>query len=808
MTSEPAITDWSDRPDDPLAFQLLPDGTAGPEAVLQHLAHQIAPCVEGLVQWGDAAQQQLTESENPYPASVYDPAWVIYEGLEKAKAFLLLWRDTAFHTLQLTVRMHLEEVVPAEWTNYWPRAEATLHEAAEITRNHFRDPQSLDPEKTRARHLAAWSLQASPWEVYRAQFNEIVQQCADFVQHGEDIHQLHGQLATIRSAFDHAQQHTLSDLEHLTKSLHDRYQALQDPQSLDAKSDRQKLSIQLEELEGFCRRVASGPGIRDRLANLIDDLPENLTVPISLDQGQVQRREFNLRRGFRQWFEAELIPLFLEIAETRENLYHGAAISLANMRNRLNLLSSEKGNQDLVLLRKDLSGALDHQHQLIDPAEQTIRTLQAEVRQRCLAALDLSDLYHNGRQFLARPLEATLHQLTYQQSRLWDRIGHFFQEQTTRLRSRQRELLREDTLSPAEKLVRYLRTHSLDPAAENYTSIFLTAGYIGDTFQVGHQVERERLEAVYNGWQTGYRGTALITGGRFSGKTLFAESFARQHFTGRTIRLQPGQEIQLDGRKYTPTANLNDALEFIRRHSLHRPALVWIDELESWWNEEVPLSTNVSTLIRFLDQASSRLFFLIATNPDLAQQLQRTHRLFDACQTLIRLEKVGEDELLRAILVRHGATHKTLVDEQGEPFQPRQFRRAVRRIHQQTNGIVGAALYLWALSIRAIEGDRLTLRIPPWQDFPEIVDAQSRPLWRTLLMLRHCNEFRLRRLFGPSFVTHTRHLLQRYIGLGLIYRNPEGWLEIHPSGIPHLVEQIQQTEPITFTESMLPDVDL
>ena len=97
----------------------------------------------------------------------------------------------------------------------------------------------------------------------------------------------------------------------------------------------------------------------------------------------------------------------------------------------------------------------------------------------------------------------------------------------------------EESLSFSEKIVRYIEHRKAPIDNKQYWSIFLTKGYIGESFAVGRQEELRRIKKVINNWRLGYRGSVLLHGQRFSGKTLTGEWIANRFFDDSFVRLQP-----------------------------------------------------------------------------------------------------------------------------------------------------------------------------------------------------------------------------------------------------------------------------
>ena len=60
--------------------------------------------------------------------------------------------------------------------------------------------------------------------------------------------------------------------------------------------------------------------------------------------------------------------------------------------------------------------------------------------------------------------------------------------------------------------------------------MFLTEGWISDSFSVPRTEESARIATLVENWRLGFRGGVMLTGKRFAGKTLFGEVISQQHF--------------------------------------------------------------------------------------------------------------------------------------------------------------------------------------------------------------------------------------------------------------------------------------
>ena len=145
-------------------------------------------------------------------------------------------------------------------------------------------------------------------------------------------------------------------------------------------------------------------------------------------------------------------------------------------------------------------------------------------------------------------MQYTLQQ--YREGERWKFVREWFLRQGSIIRQFRKSVREEGALSLSEKLVRVVIARTCEPENSLYTNMFLTKGYIGDSFLVGRTAELRRIASVVDNWKLGFRGSLMITGTRFSGKTLLGELIGQKHFSENTIRIKPEAKIQLAGRVF------------------------------------------------------------------------------------------------------------------------------------------------------------------------------------------------------------------------------------------------------------------
>ena len=92
---------------------------------------------------------------------------------------------------------------------------------------------------------------------------------------------------------------------------------------------------------------------------------------------------------------------------------------------------------------------------------------------------------------------------------------------------------------------------------------------------------------------------------------------------------------------------------------------------------------------------------------------------------------------------------------------------------------------------------RLKLRLGVDSDREELFEADQALVLRTIMLEKRTNEYRLRKRFGPAFNPRYAEALLRLLGVGLIQRHLDGWLEIDEVAVNSITRQLRAKQYIS-----------
>lgn len=746
---------------------------------------------------GQLAFDTLAENQDKFSDNRLWLQVVNYSWLPQMKSYMLLWRDMIFQTHKALTRIWTKSLSVSAFEVFKERSKEQLVLATKQVTN-FISKQiiSLKAKNSKVINISTdWSLQDNPQPIYKKQINQIGEQCLD----------LRKVTATLEEHYVRFQ--SINDLicESLTNYqglIEVRLQTAQDAIAFIQKNIREKASkiaMQVKNIEGKIEYDNHQDAFKLVFESILSSINEKLSLPIDTKNGVIFTKEITFRRKVKQWIESEISPLMYEIWELLEFITDTLKRSLRNVQNRTTILANDLKNEKPVTL-EDVDVPLKNFLKRTANWQKEIQRLDTLIRQRLENDFQLSKVYEHKKEFLAVPLQSTLTHSWFSETKLYQRLYNFYNLVESKVQQFKTTVEQESNLSTSEKIVRYVQTHQITNHNHHYTSIFLTKGYIGEAFWVERKFQMQHIEGLIGQWRLGYRGSALIHGQRFSGKTLFGEMVANHYFANNVIRLSPKTIVHCNGRKHQTSFDLGEALDFVKRYNYKNlRLLVWIDDLETWADADNLITENIRKLKKFIDNYSNHIFVMVSISNWAKAHLNSIYEIDKVFQANFNLDKMNIEEIQRAILIRHGATHRTLVDQNLEEVKRNQLLKMVQKVSRESNGNIGEALNLWALSIQLLDEENVQFHYPQIYSMPEFINPDVGIVLSTIMMEKRTNEYRLRKQFGKAFEEKYRSIVQRLISVGLLVRHIDNYLEINELVVNEVGRLLEEEKYIAFS---------
>ncbi|HFC00746.1 MAG TPA: hypothetical protein ENJ53_08075 [Phaeodactylibacter sp.] len=744
-----------------------------------------------LIKLGDQSLAQIQDTEiddiEKLPAYVIHFVW-----MEHSKSFMILWRDIIFQRQKALVLQTEGKVTLDALQQHQEESMQVIKNGAQSLKDFLEAEVHMvaTNNRKRERQLFEWSALKNPWGIYKNQLEQLNIQCLQMLEQTPDL------IRTTRD-FQNIKKWVLQNIDDCRSEIK-QFKIL-------AKEYIKYIKENIEEnpakVVGYLENEEANIGQNEHLQILnlsieeqINRMVGQMQVSVGTNGGVLLYQEINFQRNARQWMDSETIPLIYEMWELNGSIGNSLKMALINICNRALLFSTQQkeGNTtdfDDAAFCSPLVSFLEN----INSWEADLKKLTQLIQQRMKNDFHVSEVYDTERPFLLVPLQSTINQYKLTQNPWIVKVKNWWQKQIKAIRKLKTSVEHEESLSVSEKIVRFAQSRKAPLGNTQYSSIFMTKGYIGKSFWVGRVQDLHRFEQIVKQWKSGIRGAVLLTGQRFSGKSSFGEYVSSIHFSHATIRLTPHTTIKVEGRKFNTTYDLEAALDFIQKHSLHSHPLIWVDDLEYWIDPNISLSKSIRALLTCIDKYGSRMFFMVSMGNWFAKHLDKNYGILKRFQAEINLDKMSREEVKKAILIRHGATHKILVDKNNEEPTPQDFQKITGQVYQKANGNIGEALSHWSYAIHRVDDEKVKYIPIPNYSLPDFLNPDAALILSSLTMEKRSTEYRLRKLFGPPFRKKYQYIIQRLISVGVLTRHLSGSLEVNEV-MANEVEQKCHTE--------------
>ena len=729
-------------------------------------------------------------NDQPLSDDLYLDYQLIFEWMEEVKDFFIAWRDVTFEQFKGNILLNDEKITNHQLVNLNVASSLAIEKVKNQVLHHYEKHTSLDVSTipNKKKQLRLWSGMKNPFDIYKKQIDDLVIQCEDCKKGFEELSAHQVIFKRIKALAIDNIQNIESQIQNLEKTLESLTVNL-DYTSEDSVAELEKI-IQAETNINF--NTLQNQYNYD-IEQLIQQLSDKIDTPVSVNLGMMTKREIGIKRLTKRWLQSEITPLLYEIWEIRDGLMTGGKMIFMNLKNQFNIIVAQQKNNPNAL-----PPIATHQivHTFLNQLSIQVgrlETMASTIETRLDSKFLLSNILDTHQHFLPIESQDAISQILFDRNSIRNRFTKWWKIQSGKIVQYRSTLEHEEHISVSEKVVRYIKEKKgVADDTQYYQNIFLTKGYVGEAFWVGKEDEILRAKEVVDNWKLGYRGAILLTGERKSGKSLFGEMVANRYFQNKTIHLFPNSEIQVNGISTKISYDLGKALNQINTLSKNKSFLIWIDNLELWWDEKTPLNKNIRQLKSFMDSHSSKLFFMIATSSTFKVHLSKMHDIDKVFQAEIEMDALPLDEMEEAITIRHGATHKTLFNQNLEPLSHQQYRKIIRKIHKISRGNIGDALLFWSTIIRAAEDNHVICHFDNVSELPNILNANTGTLLTSIILQKRTNEFRLEQLFGAAYSQKYAGLVKRLIGVGILVKKIDGWLEVNELIVNEVVEQLKQ----------------
>ncbi len=707
------------------------------------------------------------EYQNDFSENSQERYLLHYALAKPFKDLMLLHRDVLLQ-LQIASHKHKENVVSNEplITHYQASKDVLLKSLREFRLSIEQEHRTISRFQKSGKNISKKiKHHQNPWEVYKEQFQNILEQI---------------QLIDTTGLIFLKVLEIFCSIKTFTKSTYDR--SLEE--AIISEETIEKIGVSLEEIKeneeipgiiseiGLAINKIESSG--RKLEGFTDLVEENLkslatlNFPIATNQGLLLIKKIDLNRSVKKWLDYELLPKLIELWDNQNNLSSYYKHSLINLKSSLKLLKNNKSltplNSQIETLKgisKTISLSIKKQHQII-----------SEIEYKLEHQLLATKIY-GSEEFLDVSFQSSINQYTSGSSSLLTDLFHKFKTTYEKLTSSYQKTNSSHPDNLMEKAINCINFRMVKEENAQYDTLFLNKNFIGDLFLVPRIEEENKLETSFNDWKQGFNKSVLISGNNLSGKSTFMEDFAKKHFGKDSILLETDSTITIEGRKFKTTKNLKEALQEVNKNIYTTKPVLIIDDLEYWRSDDSSFLDNVRALVNFVLSESDRIFVMVSLSKDMQKHLDQRIPFSHAFTTQLDLNKTNSKEIFKAVLIRHGASHKKLVHKNHTELSPKQMENNVQELSNRLKYNIGEVLQAWAYSTKVADNNLVVFEETAYK-FEDFFTSEELIILKYVYLYKYVNEVLLKSFLGKGYNLKFDSGIKRLINTKVLLRNSSG----------------------------------
>ncbi len=718
-----------------------------------------------------SAEQQIPV--NIEDSSVSDEMILLhYELSEPFKDVNLLYRDVMLQ-LQISKHKYLEQLIFEEQIIlHFKASKDELLKATKYFLNQIETKRKelYGSEKSAKQLYKRIKHRENPWKIYKAQYQSILIQLREIAQSAAIM------VKTIK-IFRDIKSHNAQFLEAIaneTATL--KNQLGEGIRLLKTIETPEQLAATITWIDTATKQTVNTQNLQDAYMATVElkiKMLNEATITVATTDGLLLTRKLNFNKTVNKWIDFEILPLLIDVMENKN-----AIVSFFN-HNLLNLktgLVVEKNNSSLAAIPAQLN-ALKSVHETLSNNVEHLKTLKTEIHKKFDLYFQATQIYSKD-DFLEVSFQSSLSQFASEQNTLFSGLKKKWQTRFARFNSKYEVSLGLQSQNKIELATACISYRMFKEENAQYDTLFLNKNFIGDLFILPRNEQELRLVASIKQWENGFNKAILITGDALSGKTTFINTLAQSHFAKNNLVLKRDSTMTFGGRKFTTSANLTEALQNIKKGLDGRPVLLVIDDLELWGNVSQPLISNVRALINFIENQGDEVLVVVTTTKHMRSHLDQRLHFTSVFTNRIDLNKTTFLDIHKAILLRHGAAHKTLVGKDNVALSNNEIEKEVLKLAKTYDYNIGEVLQAWTYGTTMTTDNRVIYE-QKHLIFGDFFTPEEVIILKYALLYKIVNELTVKNFVGSRYETSYKSALKRLVNTKVLLRGTDGALKLN-----------------------------
>ncbi|MGB5418646.1 ATP-binding protein [Algibacter sp.] len=695
-----------------------------------------------------------------------------YSFAETFKDFAILNRDVLLH-LEIAKHKHLDMALNAEAVhNHFLKSQTLL---LEVTESFLKTINSEHESIYKSTNNSLKSLNSikhlkNPWSIYKNQLGAITKQI-------KGVFDSYYPLGKIVETFNGIKSHHYNFIEKITSTSEGlKSQIGKTIKLVEANEKNADIANLIAFIDDAESLIVTDKELNEVYTQAIEfkiqTLGEN-SIPIETNGGLLFNRTIDFNKTVKKWFDFEILPLLFELWDYQTNMKSFFKHSLINLKSSL-LVSKSDENLDSLLSQLKM---LKNTHQTISANIKIIEGIALKINQKFESQFNFTSIFSSG-PFLEVSIQSSLVQFANEQNTLFGELKDKFNTRFNGVNKKYKKSHLFNNQNKVEATIDCISYRMFKEVNAHYDSLFLNKSFIGDLFLVPREDQELALQNCMEQWQNGFNKSILLTGDRLSGKSTFVEYISKKYFAKHTLHIKPDSTLTYSGRKFTSERDLKAILQNIKKNLHGNKTLIAIDDLELWRDENHSLLSNVRALLSFIEATSSQVLVIVTSSIQMQEHLDKRLSFSEYFSNKINLNKALFVEIHKAVLLRHGATHKTIIDVSNEPFSQKQIERNVNKLAHNLDYNIGEVLQAWTYGTTVIDINNVIYDEKDFK-FYDFFNHTEIIILKYVMLYKYINEYMLKNFLSSSQETQFKSSLKRLINTKILLRDNEGWLYLN-----------------------------
>lgn len=704
-------------------------------------------------------------TENQPNSHIYHVNYILAEDF---KTVMVLHRDVFLELTKAAIFNQEKQLNELQLTNHFEESKTIIENKLADFYKTFTPKKVADYNKKRALEKInnTINLQKNPWSVYKSQYKIIENQ----------IQEIAHQKGLVFNAIE-----TFNELKKVITNLTNEHDLLVhkiiDNLSLISKKTQNQVdhTLLLNNVEDQLTQQSLFENKQYTFSDAVNyhiNLLQKINMPISTEDGLLSIREIDLKKSTQKWFDYQILPEYMDLIGLETNLINKYNSNLINLKNRLQVAKERQEEVKYNSLIETLSYVEKDINEIKSRSKIISDTLNDKIKNDFLLSNFIA-----GKPFLEVSLNSSLN---VESSTFFKKIKEKIQKGASYFNSQYKKSLHLESLSNIELSTQCIAHRMFRDENYHYDSLFLNKKFIGDLFLVPRKNQEEKLKVIVDHWHKGFNKSVLVTGERLSGKSTFLDYSAKKLFGNHIVTLMPNSTATIDGRKFKTTNDLKEALSYVKNNNIKSTKpIILIDDLELWRDAKHSFLSNIRALLNFIETESDNAFVMASTNLMMVKHLDNRFNFSNVFSHVINVSTADENEIINAILLRHGAAHNEMVSKDLEIVSNSKISSLALDLSKQNNYNLGNTLQSWTYNTFAQENQSIVYR-NTYFEFLDFFTSQEIIILKQALTFSFISEYGIKNVTTTSFDTEFKSALRRLINVKILMRHINGYLYINP----------------------------